>query len=137
MEGSDRIKNLPLYSMAYVRQTKDKVMMTKNGLPKCKFYNPGAGFLVLRRGQVSYCENALFLLKILFSTPKQFCFVCLEFIVPLENFHSYREVTITSEGLQMLTYPRHSWPLSSEGFLVCHTYCDTGPPFIMVISKDP
>ena len=33
-------------------------------------------------------------------------------------FHSYRDVTITGEGLQMLTY-------------------DTGHPFIMVISEDP
>ena len=30
-----------------------------------------------------------------------------------------------------------SWALNSEGFLACHTYCDTGHPFIMVISKDP
>ena len=34
-------------------------------------------------------------------------------------------------------WPRHSWPLSSEGSLACHTYCVTGPPFIMVISEDP
>ena len=26
---------------------------------------------------------------------------------------------------------------SSEGSLTCHTYCDTGLPFIMVISEDP
>ena len=31
-------------------------------------------------------------------------------------FHSYGDVTITGEGLQILTYARHSWPLSSEGF---------------------
>ena len=41
------------------------------------------------------------------------------------------------EGLQILTYARHSWPLSSEGSFTCHTYCDTGLPFIMVISEDP
>ena len=35
-------------------------------------------------------------------------------------FHSYGEVTITCEGLQILTYTRHSWPLSSEGSLACH-----------------
>ena len=28
-------------------------------------------------------------------------------------------------------------PLSSEGSLACHTFCDTGHPFIMVISVDP
>ena len=44
-------------------------------------------------------------------------------------FHSYGDITITSEGLQILTYARHSWPLSSEGSLACHPYCDTGHPF--------
>ena len=37
----------------------------------------------------------------------------------------------------IFTYARHSWPLSSEGSLTCHTYCDTGLRFIMVISEDP
>ena len=60
--------------------------------------------------------------------------VCLGFIVPLENLYSYRDVTITGDGLQILTNPRHSWPLSREGSLTCHTYCH---PFIMVISEDP
>ena len=36
-----------------------------------------------------------------------------------------------------MTYNWHSWPLSSESSLACHTYCDTGQPFIMIISKDP
>ena len=36
-------------------------------------------------------------------------------------FHSYVDVTITGEGLRILTYARHSWPLSSEGsFSVPH-----------------
>ena len=30
-------------------------------------------------------------------------------------FHSFGDVTITGEGLQIFTYTRHSWPLSSEG----------------------
>ena len=50
------------------------------------------------------------------------------------NFHSYGDVSITGEGLQILTYARHSCPLNSEGSLACHTYCDTAHPFIMVIS---
>ena len=45
--------------------------------------------------------------------------------------------TITGEVLQILTYARHSWPLSSEGSLSCHIYCDTGLSFIMVIPEDP
>ena len=50
------------------------------------------------------------------------------------SFHSYRHVTITSEGPQTLTYARHSSSLSSERYKACHTNCDTGHPFIMVIS---
>ena len=41
------------------------------------------------------------------------------------------------KGLQILTYTRHSWPLSSEGSLTCHNHCDIGHPFIMVNSEDP
>ena len=33
-------------------------------------------------------------------------------------------------GFKILTDTRRSWPLSSEGSLACHTYCDTGHPFI-------
>ena len=65
--------------------------------------------------------------------------VCL-FVLGLSShsnfFQSYGDVTHTGEGLQNLTYARHLWPLNSEGSLACHTYCDTGHPFIMVISKD-
>ena len=50
-------------------------------------------------------------------------------------YHSHGDVTIAGEGLQMLTYARPSWPLSSEGSLTCHTLWDTGLPFIMVISR--
>ena len=59
-------------------------------------------------------------------------FVCLVFFLfgvyhpPLRIFHSYGDVTIAGEGQQTLTYDWHSWPLSSEGSLTCHTYCDTG-----------
>ena len=40
-------------------------------------------------------------------------------------FHSYWDVTITDEGLQILTNTRLSWSLRSEGSFKCHTYCDT------------
>ena len=63
-------------------------------------------------------------------------FVCLlEFIVPLENFsliwrrHHCR--------WRAANFDFDSWPLSSEGSLTCHTHCDTGLPFIMIISEDP
>ena len=49
----------------------------------------------------------------------------------------YGDVTITGEWLQFFTYTRYSWSLSSESSLTCLTYCDTGNPFMMVISEDP
>ena len=49
-----------------------------------------------------------------------FLFVCL-FVWGLSShmriFHSYGDVIITGEGLQFFTFTRHSWQLSSEGFL--------------------
>ena len=39
-------------------------------------------------------------------------------------FHSYEDVTITGEELRIFTNIRHSSPLSSEGSLACHIYCD-------------
>ena len=39
-------------------------------------------------------------------------------------FHSYGDVTITGEGLHILTYAQHSLSLNSEGSLVLSTYCD-------------
>ena len=64
------------------------------------------------------------------------------FFVPLENISLIwrRDVTITSEGLQILTYARHSWSLSRERSLGCrsywcHSYCDTEHPFIMDITS--
>ena len=54
-----------------------------------------------------------------------------------EIVHSFADVTIACEGLQILIYARYSWPLSSEGSLACHTYYDTGHPFLIFISEDP
>ena len=70
------------------------------------------------------------------------CFLFVWFFVLLENFSLIRRYNHCRWGrrLQILTYARHSWPLtwkSSEGSLTCHTYCDKGHPFIMVISGDP
>ena len=52
-------------------------------------------------------------------------------------FHSFGDVTITDEGLQILIYARHSSPFSIECSLTYQTHCDTGQPFIMIISEDP
>ena len=52
--------------------------------------------------------------------------ICLIYVQ--EDFYSDGDVTITGEGLQILTYARHLLPLSSSGSLACHTYCHTGHP---------
>ena len=46
-----------------------------------------------------------------------------------EFFHSFGDVPIAGEGLLILTYARHLLPLSSEGSVACHTYCDVGHLF--------
>ena len=63
-------------------------------------------------------------------------FVCFGFYIPFMKFSLNGDITITDKGLQILTFTLHSWPLSCVGSLVCHTYCDTGHLFIMVISED-
>ena len=66
--------------------------------------------------------------------PSIIFFVCL-FVWSLSShsriFHSYGDVNITGEGLQISACALHSWPLSSEGSIACHN--DTGHPFIMVL----
>ena len=63
-------------------------------------------------------------------------FVC-DFSSHWRIFCSFGDFTIEGKGLQILTYARHSLAFCSEGSLACHTYCDTGHPFIMVISEHP
>ena len=63
-------------------------------------------------------------------------FVCL-FVVPLENFSLIWRHQHYQWRAKKITYARSTWPLSSEVSLACNTYCDTGHPFIMVISEDP
>ena len=64
-------------------------------------------------------------------------FVCMGVFVPLENFSLIWIRQYYRWRLQILTYARHLRPLSSEGTLACHTYCNMGQPFKMVISEDP
>ena len=47
-------------------------------------------------------------------------------------FYLYADVS----GLQILTYTRHSCLLSSDGNITCHTHCDIGHPFTMVIFEN-
>ena len=51
-------------------------------------------------------------------------------------FHSCGDVIIACQVLQILTSARQSCPLRFEGSLACHTYCDTGQSFIMVITEE-
>ena len=63
---------------------------------------------------------------------------CLRFFVPLKNFHLCGDITITGEGLQILTYTWHSWPIEQWGFLsLLYMYINTEHPCIMVIFEDP
>ena len=62
------------------------------------------------------------------------CFVCLFLWSLMSNsriFHSYGD----GEGLQISTYARYLLPLSIKGSLTCHILCNTGLPFIIVISE--
>ena len=55
---------------------------------------------------------------------------------PTQGYFTYMETSpIAGEGLQILTYTRHLWPLSSEGSLTCHIYCDTGHRFLLSQSE--
>ena len=66
-----------------------------------------------------------------------FLFVCLDSSSHSRIFHSSWRRHHCQWRTANLTYVRHSWPLSSEGSLMCYIHCDTGLLFIMVISEDP
>ena len=44
---------------------------------------------------------------------------------------------MTGDGLQILTYARYFWPLSSEGSLACHTFSDKGDSVYNVHLRGP
>jgi hypothetical protein len=56
-----------------------------------------------------------------------------------EQFFSYlATVTITGDGVANLDLVCLALTaFSSEGSFTCHTYCDTGPPFLRSYPKDP
>jgi hypothetical protein len=55
-----------------------------------------------------------------------------------EQFFSYlATVTITGDRAANLELCLALTTISSEGFFTCHTYCDTGPPFLRSYPKDP
>jgi hypothetical protein len=66
---------------------------------------------------------------------QMFLFVCNE---SHEQFFSYQAaVTITGDGAANLDLCLALTAFSSEGPLTCHTFSDTGPPFLRSYPKDP
>ena len=65
----------------------------------------------------------------------RFCFVCLGFFYHSKSFNSFGEPVKGYKFWPILHTHGHC-KLNSEGSLTCHIYCDTGQPFIMVISED-
>jgi hypothetical protein len=61
-------------------------------------------------------------------------FVCLFVYSRTSNFSAVWWLSpLPVTGLQNLAYARRSGPLSREGSLSCHTYCDTGPRFVKIL----
>jgi hypothetical protein len=57
---------------------------------------------------------------------------------PHEQFFSFlATITIADDKVANLDLCLALTAFGSEGFLTCHTYCDTGPPFFNVISERP
>jgi hypothetical protein len=62
-------------------------------------------------------------------------FICFE---SDEQFFSYlATVTIACDRTANLDLCLALTAFSSEGSFTCHTYCDTGPPFLRSYPKDP
>ena len=64
-----------------------------------------------------------------------FAIVSLGHLCQSNIFHSYRDVTITGEVVQILTYAQHLLLLSSEGSLALQSFSDTYYPFILPSSN--
>jgi hypothetical protein len=64
-------------------------------------------------------------------------FVCLFVYSRTSSFSAiWRLSPLPVTWLQILVYARRSGPLSRDGSLSCHTYCDTGPRFRRSHLKD-
>ena len=113
------VKMRSFYSLAFNKQL--TIMIRKARLQKCTyittllelFFVLGIAILVIQQN---------FLFSRLFKVSR----------LTSRFFHSYKNVTITGEGLQILTYARHLWPLRRR-FTACHTYNGTWHPFILAI----
>ena len=96
---------------------------------------------IFRQGHVTPSTSLKFKWNVFFTVVFHFIIVCLLvfFVLGLLSysriFHSYGDVTITVEGLHILTFVRHLLPLSSED--ATPTVTQGTHLFIMVISEDP
>jgi hypothetical protein len=64
-------------------------------------------------------------------------FVRLFFATRAIFFSYLATVTIAGDGTANLDLCLALTVFSSEGSCKCHTYCDTGPPFLRSYLKDP
>ena len=92
---------------------------------------------VFSNGFENVSHHLFWLLVPHLSRGKWFCLFVLGFSSLSRIVHSYADVTIASEGLQILIMLGTHWPLSSNVSLAFHTYGDVGHQFIMVIFDDP
>ena len=96
------LKSPFLYSLAFNKKL--TIMIREARLQKCIY--------------ITTPLEWLFVLGIAILVIQQnFLFSCLFGVFrPTSRFlHSYKDVTIIGEVLQILTYARHSWPLKSDG----------------------
>ena len=122
----------------YIKIQKNLQYLWRSGASTAAF--PGVGSLSRSTTRTSLHLRLIpFILALLFlnlSFFACFCFCCSDSLRclfgvfrPIWEIFTHLE-TITSERLA--TYGH----LSVRGSLACHNYCDTGHPFIMVISED-
>ena len=83
---------------------------------------------------LKWYENKMFVFYDIFS--KDLFVLFGDFRVTREIFTYLETSPLPMKGLQILTYARYLWSLSSECSLACHTYFDRGHPFMSAISED-
>ena len=113
------------YYLYILREIHQKLYLIRSRCYNCSLFD--LPFVVLTPGPsygwgVSTAQQDDFSDVFLYSFVFSRVFVYLWFFIPLGNFfHLYEYVTITGEGLRIQAQAWHSWPLSSESSLACHT----------------
>ena len=82
-----------------------------------------------------YGTTSTFFLQLQYSN--MIClFLSLEFFVPFKNFLLISRRHVCQWRAAHFDLCSVLWPFSPENSLAYHTYCDTGHPFIMIITED-